>query len=194
MKRSTSTLVALLAVGTRLMAASDYLLEIDGIKGESKDDAHQGTIEIASWSFGASNPAVITGTGLSAGKVSMQDFHFSMRMDASTPFLFAKCATGKHIAKATLYVRKAGDDKRLDYLTITLSDILVSSIRTESSSGDRPTESLSFTYSRIEFNYKAVDAAGAVEEIPPFSFDLFPVIQDPTGGTTIVGNPTGVTP
>ena len=176
------------------MAASDYLLELDGIKGESRDDVHKGTIEIASWSLGASNPASVGNSGLSAGKVSMQDFHFTMQMDASTPFLFASCATGKHIAKATLFVRKAGDDKRLDYLTITLSDLLVSSIKTETSSGgDRPYESVSFTYSKIEFNYKTVDPTGTVEQIPPFTFDLFPVILDPTGGT-VVGTKTGTTP
>ena len=59
MKRSTSAFVALIAVSTRPMAASDYLLELDGIKGESRDDVHKGTIEIASWSLGASNPASV---------------------------------------------------------------------------------------------------------------------------------------
>ena len=34
--------------------ASDYLLKIDGIKGESVDDKHTGEIELLSWSFGAS--------------------------------------------------------------------------------------------------------------------------------------------
>ena len=33
--------------------ASDYLLEIDGIKGESRDDKHKDTLEIESFSLGA---------------------------------------------------------------------------------------------------------------------------------------------
>ena len=43
----TLLLVALLA--TPVFAASDYLLELDGIKGESKDKAHTDTIEIESF-------------------------------------------------------------------------------------------------------------------------------------------------
>jgi len=37
--------------------ATDYLLELDGIKGESKDSKHPNTIEIESFSWGAkTNP------------------------------------------------------------------------------------------------------------------------------------------
>lgn len=42
-----------LALATPAMAASDYLLELDGVKGESA-----ATIEISSWSWGVSNPSV----------------------------------------------------------------------------------------------------------------------------------------
>ena len=35
--------------------ASDYLLEIEGIKGESQDSKHKETIEISSFSWGMSN-------------------------------------------------------------------------------------------------------------------------------------------
>ena len=33
-------------------AASDYLLQLDGVKGESIDPAQTGAIEISSWSWG----------------------------------------------------------------------------------------------------------------------------------------------
>ena len=50
--------------------ASDYLLEIDGIKGESKDSKHPGTLEITSFSWHASNPGSFSiGTGGGSGKV-----------------------------------------------------------------------------------------------------------------------------
>ena len=35
--------------------ASDYLLELDGIKGESLDEKHKDKIEIDSFSWGVSN-------------------------------------------------------------------------------------------------------------------------------------------
>jgi hypothetical protein len=55
------------------MAASDYLLEIKGAAAESGTGAASQTIEISSFSWGTSNPTSVGSTGLSAGKVSMQD-------------------------------------------------------------------------------------------------------------------------
>jgi len=55
------------------LGASDYLLEIKGVQGESgASDASQ-TIEISSFSWGASNPSSVGSSGMSAGKASMQD-------------------------------------------------------------------------------------------------------------------------
>jgi hypothetical protein len=45
-------------------AASDYLLEIEGVAGEAP-----GTIEVNSWSWGASNPTSVGSGGMSAGRV-----------------------------------------------------------------------------------------------------------------------------
>lgn len=55
-------------------AASDYLLQLDPVKGEGKDAAGAQTIELESFSWGVSNasPAAASGGG-GAGKVNMQD-------------------------------------------------------------------------------------------------------------------------
>lgn len=55
------------------MAASDYLLEIKGAAADSGSGDAPQTIEISSFSWGASNPTSVGSAGLSAGKVSMQD-------------------------------------------------------------------------------------------------------------------------
>src|SRR5438270_6686608 len=107
--------------------ASDYLLEIDGIKGESSDNKHPGTIEIDSFSWGATNSgAMSAGGGGGAGKVSFQDLHFTTKVNKSSPLLMLACASGQHIKKAVLYVRKQGGDQQ-EYYTITLADVLVTS-------------------------------------------------------------------
>ena len=36
--------------------AVDYFLKLDGVTGESTDQQHTGEIELASWSWGATNP------------------------------------------------------------------------------------------------------------------------------------------
>jgi type VI protein secretion system component Hcp len=55
------------------VAASDYLLEIKGVAGEAGATDTSQTIEISSFSWGASNPTSVGSSGLSAGKASMQD-------------------------------------------------------------------------------------------------------------------------
>ena len=123
------TLLSVLAFAGSLQAASDYLLEIDGIKGESADEAHRGSIEIVSWSWGISNTPAVSGGGATVGKVSFQDFHFTAKGGKASPQLMLACATGKHIPKAVLYGRKSGDDQRQDYYKITLENVLISSFQ-----------------------------------------------------------------
>ena len=66
----------------------DFLLEIDGIKGETTDNKHEGTIEIESFSWGASNTGSMSaGGGGGAGKVNFQDLHFTTRVNKASPLL-----------------------------------------------------------------------------------------------------------
>ena len=147
-----------------LAASSDYLLEIDGIKGESSDQKHKGDIEILSFSWGVTQQGShSSGGGGGAGKVSFQDIHFTKRIDKSSPLLFQKAATGTHIKKATLFVRKAGGGQQ-EYLTIKLEDCLVSSFQTKPSEGSDavPTESISINFTKIQYDYKPQNADGSL--------------------------------
>ena len=85
------------------MAAVDYFIKFDGIKGESADAKHKDEIDVESWSWGETHAgAASSGGGGGAGKVSMQDFHFVMRLNRASPGLMKACATGQHIKMATL--------------------------------------------------------------------------------------------
>ena len=92
--------------------ASDYLLKLEGIKGESLDAKHRDEIEIESFSWGATQPEGFASGGGGAGKVSFQDIHFTARVNVASPNLMVACASGQHIKEATLTVRKAGEDQR----------------------------------------------------------------------------------
>jgi type VI secretion system secreted protein Hcp len=144
------------------MAAVDYFLKVDGIEGESLDSKHKNEIELSSWSWGETNSGSMAyGTGGGAGKVSMQDFHFTMLMNKASPKLFLACATGQHISKATLTCRKAGEEQQ-EFFTATMSDILVSSYQTGGASHGEviPTDQISINFSKIEYDYKAQDDKG----------------------------------
>jgi type VI secretion system secreted protein Hcp len=146
-------------------AASDYLLELDGIKGESSDKKHKDTIEIESFSWGVSNPGSRSsgGGGGGSGKAVFQDLHFTTRVNKASPLLFKRAATGEHIKKATLFVRKSGGEQD-DYMTIKLSDILVSSFKTgpDEDFDQVPTDQVSLNFTKIEFDYKPQLSNGAL--------------------------------
>ena len=141
------------------MASFDAFLEIEGIKGESKDEKHQDEIVIDSFSFGLGSAAPPgAGGGGGAGKVSMQDFHFTMATTKASPVLMQACATGKHFKTATLSVRKAGE-RQQDFLVIKMNDVLISSYQLGgAASGDAlPMDQISLNYSKLEFNYTVGD-------------------------------------
>jgi len=147
--------------------SSDYLLDLGDVKGESKDDVHKESIEIASWSLGASNPTSVGSSGMSAGKVSFSDLSVMISLEKASVELLTRVCTGKVIPKATLFGRKAGDDKRQDYLKIELNEVMVSSWQTSASDGGGiPMLSISFAFSKITYNYFVQGADQKLEASP----------------------------
>lgn len=142
--------------------AFDAFLKLDGIDGESTDQQHKGEIDVLSWSWGATQ-AIATGTGggSTAGKVSMQDFHFVSRVNKASPKLFESCASGKHIDTATLSVRKGGD-RAFDYIKITMSNVLVSGYLPAGAPDDAASEEVSLNFAKIEFEYVPQSTDGSV--------------------------------
>src|SRR5262245_25086495 len=117
------------------MALTDFFLKMDGVDGDSEDAKMKGQIDIDSFSWGVTNQGTHAfGGGGGAGKASFQDFHFVMKVNKASPKLMLACATGQHIPKATLSVRKAGGGQEV-FLTVTLTDVLVSSYQTGGSEG-----------------------------------------------------------
>jgi type VI secretion system secreted protein Hcp len=154
------------------MAAVDYFLKLDGIDGESTDAKHKGEIDLESWSWGASQQGTHSGMGGGgAGKVSMQDFHFVMKINKSSPKLMLACATGQHIKKATLTCRKAGGEQQ-EYLKIEMADLLVSSYQTGGHGDIVPTDQISLNFSKIEIEYKEQKADGTLGGAVKTGYDL----------------------
>jgi type VI secretion system secreted protein Hcp len=154
--------------------ASDYLLELDGVKGESADSKHKDSVEISSFSWGCTNSGShSSGGGGGAGKASFQDIHFTTSVNKSSPKLMLHCATGEHIKKAVLFVRKAGREQ-LDYYTVTLSEVMVSSYQSGGHEGGDavPTDQFSINFAKIQFEYKPQDAKGALGSAVKTGYDL----------------------
>ena len=154
------------------MAAVDYFLKIDGIQGESRDDRHKDEIDIESFSWGETQSGTFAvGGGGGAGKVSMQDFHFTMPVNKASPALFLACAQGDHIKNAILTCRKAGKDQQ-EFMKVTMNDVLVSSFQIGGAEGVVPTDQISLNFAKIEVEYQEQDATGKLVGSIKKWFDL----------------------
>ena len=143
--------------------AFDSFLKITGVTGDSKDDAHIGWIQLASYSFGCHNAgSAALGGGMGTGKVAMQDFSFVPHGDSGGPDLFTKCCSGEHIPEATLELQKAAGASKLVYYKVTFTDILISSYGAHGSEGqDVPTNQVAFNFSKIKMEATAQNEDGS---------------------------------
>ncbi|HQR05712.1 MAG TPA: type VI secretion system tube protein Hcp [Gemmatales bacterium] len=154
--------------------AVEYFLKIDGVKGESTKTNHVDEIELLSFSFGEDNAGTHSiGGGGGAGKVQMQDFHFTMNLNKASPALFLLCANGKHIPSAILTARKAGGEQK-DYYIVTFTDLLISSYTTSghADSNHLPIDTCAFNFAKIEIDYKVQDKSGNVATVGKVGYDL----------------------
>lgn len=174
-KSSEQVMADLLALQTADAASVDYFLKIDGVEGESTAKGHEGEIEVLSWSWGVSNSAShSTGGGAGSGKATFQDISITKVLDKSSPQLFLATASGKHYPTATL--KAAADtnkDGKLDYYVIKLTDVLVSSYQQSGASGgDKPTESISLNFAKIEITYLPQKPTGSADTSVKAGWDL----------------------
>jgi type VI secretion system secreted protein Hcp len=153
--------------------AMDQFIKIGSLKGEAKDSKHKEEIDVLSWSWGVANSgSAQAGGGQGAGKCSVQDLSFSKYIDKSSPDLLLCCCNGKHVDKATLTIRKAGE-KPLEYLKITLEDLIITSVSTGGSGGeDRLIENVSLNFARVKVDYKEQTEKGTVGATPTMGWNV----------------------
>ena len=155
------------------MAAVDFFLKFDGIKGESTDAKHKDEIDVESWSWGRRTPAAVAPAGApeparSRCRTSTSRCGRTRRASA----LMRACATGQHIKVATLTGRKAGKDQQ-EYLTFKFYDVLVSSFQTGGASRRRrPVDQVSLDFAKIEVEYRPQQRDGTLGTPVHFGFDL----------------------
>ena len=156
------------------MPQVDYFIKFDGLKGESTDAKHKDEIDVEAWSWGETHAAGPGGGGGGGvGKVSMQDFHFVMRLNSASIGLMKACATGQHIKEAMLSARKAGKGQQ-EYLVVKFQDVLISSYQTGGSEGGGivPTDQVSFNFAKIDVEYRQQKSDGSLDVGIHFKYDL----------------------
>ena len=153
--------------------AADMFLKLEGVDGESKDDSHKKEIDVLSWSWGAAQSGTgHVGGGSGAGKVSVQDLSITKYVDSSSHLLLLDCCNGAHMKKGVLTVRKAGATP-LEYIKLSMDDILVTHISTGGSGGeDRLTETITLNFSKFKYEYTPQKADGSGDGTKETGWDI----------------------
>ncbi|MEI6165899.1 MAG: type VI secretion system tube protein Hcp [bacterium] len=142
--------------GVSTQAAMDMFLKMDDLHGESLDAVHTNEIDVLAWSWGMSNSGTMhTGGGGGGGKVSVQDLSLTKYVDKSSSVLFNYVCSGKQFAEVKLTIRTGGGPAPVEFLIITMTDVIVTSLSTGGSGGeDRLTENITLNFSAFKVSYQ----------------------------------------
>ncbi len=142
--------------------AVDMFLKLGDIKGESLATGHTEEIEVLSWSWGCSQTGTThSGTGGGTGTASVQDLTISKYVDKSSPTIVQACCQGTHMANSVLTLRKAGGKEPVEYLRLTLKEVLISSHSVSFSGGDQAVENITLNFAQFNMEYQPQDNNGA---------------------------------
>lgn len=159
--------------------AVDMYMVIEGgsiIKGETRDAVYaaKGGIDVLSWSWGLSQAGYAHyGQGSGTGKVNASDMTFTKYVDASTTQIMHHLCMGKHFKDALLVMRKVTGGKPLEYLTIKMEQVLVTSWSSGAGGGqDRLTETVSLNFAKVAIDYSVQNADGSKGKNFPLTYDF----------------------
>jgi type VI secretion system secreted protein Hcp len=148
-------------------------LKIEGVDGESMVKGYEGWIKLDSFSWAVnrtiSSPVGGGGRDVSPPKVS--EISVSKVMDKSSPLLFLEAAAGKVFPKVEIHVTDSGPTGEKTLYSMSLGDVLVSTYAS-ASGGDRPTEQVSFNFTKIEMKYNPTNPDGSTGEPIEAGYDF----------------------
>jgi type VI secretion system secreted protein Hcp len=125
-------------------------LKYGDIKGSATEPAHRGYIELTSFQWGVGR-GVTSSTGGSAERESsvpfVREIVVTKKSDSASHRLMTESLTGEPVTAVIDFVRSDGGSV---YLRLEMSGTMISGWSI-SSGGDRPTESLTLNFTKMEF-------------------------------------------
>lgn len=129
-------------------------LKIEGIDGDATHENHKKWIDIASFQWGMGR-GVSTPSGSAknreASEPSISEIVVTKTMDGASPKIFTESATGVKGKKVEIHFVSTGSPGAT-YVEYELTDALISGYSI-SSGGDRPTESITFNFTKIQYKF-----------------------------------------
>jgi type VI secretion system secreted protein Hcp len=143
------------------------------LKGDVTEDAHKGWIELNSFQWGVGR-GISSPTGASADRESsapsISEITVTKAQDISTPKVLNEALQGE--GKTVLIdFTKTEKGKLVVYMTYTLTNTMISGYSI-SSGGDRPSESLSLNFTKVEYKNTPAVAEGTLAAPETVIYDL----------------------
>lgn len=149
----------------------DTHIKFDGVEGEATHKDHKGQIQVLGWSWDVTNQSQTAGGGSGKGRGVPGQFSISKLYDKSTPVLSKHCASGKHFPTVTLVARKSGEGQK-DFLKVTMKEVFITRVDSSATSQGDIQDTVAFTYSDIEFEYKPQDDKGGLGGAVKFGWNI----------------------
>lgn len=148
-------------------------MQLDGIEGDATHQTHQNWTDIKSLSWDiqrAMNTLVGSSQNREGKEPSVGHVTLTKSSDRSTPKLITEAASGQAGKTAKIHLVTTGSPGAT-YLEFTLSNVLISSYSIVSG-GDRPAESITLNFTKIETKYTPSDSGNAGQSPVISSYDL----------------------
>lgn len=131
-------------------------MKIEDIPGESLNAEHEEEIDVHAieWTI-SQGAAAQTGRGRSQARATMGAVKVAKFYDASSPYLALACMQAKSFDEIIIAVRKDSGEAHLDYLIITMTNVVVSGYDVLPTPQDSLTieENVSLTCEKINIRY-----------------------------------------
>lgn len=134
-------------------------LKYGSINGETTQVTHKQWIEISSFQFGVGrgiSSGVGGGSKREATAPSVSEITLTKTFDISSPLLLKDALGGKAVEAKIEMTQTDNSGKHVAYQKYVLTDTLISGYSI-SSGGDRPSESLSLNFTKIDSEYLNID-------------------------------------
>jgi type VI secretion system secreted protein Hcp len=151
-------------------------MKYDGIsKGSSTTKGHLGSdgwteLNSAQWGVGRGITDASQGTEREASAPSGSEIVVTKLLDMASYRLFEEAVSGDG-KSVTIHFTKTNKDQQDTFMEYILSNTLVSGFST-SCAGDRPVETVSLNFTKIEYNYCGQDAKNDKGDTPKTDWDF----------------------
>jgi type VI secretion system secreted protein Hcp len=148
-------------------------VKYDGIEGEATHETHKKWLDVSSLQFGVGR-SITTPSGSTANREASEpavsEITITKLMDSASPKLFTESCTGAAGKKVQIHLVSTGSPGNT-YVEYTLTDALISSYSV-STGGDRPSESVSISFTKLEYKFIPYDGANKAGTPVTVSYDL----------------------